>query len=211
MRLLPPSIVLFSFLFLPSLVHAEPIIRCTHREDRPDLGSPVHDREGGRKLRRRLPNGHHVRIIRGTDRWARIEYHDPGPPVRSEPLRFYGWISKRYLKTCPTIAVAPVAGDPLAELRAALHGVRSAPSDEHITVGPLEASMLVGMTRDEIVQALSEPGQCQVASQPAPCQSATEVFYSFYHLPEGSVGGGPELLLRFEGERCVTAEWRFTE
>ena len=104
-----------------------------------------------------------------------------------------------------------MTGDPLAELRVALHRVRSAPADEHVTTGPLEASVLVGMTRDEIVQALGEPGQCHVASQPAPCSSATDLFYSFYHLPEGSVGGGPELLLRFEGERCVAAEWRFTQ
>lgn len=100
--------------------------------------------------------------------------------------------------------------DPLAALRAALDRVRSAPSDEHITTGPLEASVLVGMRRTEIEQALGEPGRCRAASQPAPCLSENDVFYSFYHLPEGSVGGGPELLLRFEGERCVSAEWRFT-
>ena len=130
----------------------------------------------------------------------------------------------------PNADSAPMTGDPLAELRAALHRVRSARSNEHVTVGPLEASMLVGMTRDEIAQALGEPGQCQVVlmttcdpntepvecreemrAQPAPCQSATDVFYSFYHLPEGSVGGGPELFLRFEGDRCAAAEWMFTQ
>ena len=103
-----------------------------------------------------------------------------------------------------------MTGDPLAELRVALHRVRSAPADEHVTTGPLEASVFVGMTKTEIEQALGEPGRCRTASRPAPCLSATDVFYSFYHLPEGSVGGGPELLLRFEGERCASAEWRFT-
>ena len=115
-------------------------------------------------------------------------------------------------ETIPTTTEAQMQNaDPLETLRVALDRARSAPSDEHLTTGPLEASALVGMTRDEIEQVLGEPGQCRVASQPAPCQSATDIFYSFYHLPEGSVGGGPELLLRFEAERCAAAEWIHTQ
>ena len=41
--------------------------------------------------------------------------------------------------------------------------------------------------------------------------SGTDLFYSFYHLPQGWLGGGPELLLQFQGERCVSAQWRFTQ
>ena len=122
-------------------------------------------------------------------------------------------------ETTPTHTEAPMPNDQppptndeaLTALRAALERVRSVPADEHLTTGPLEASALVGMTRTEIEQVLGEPGQCRVASQPTPCRSESDVFYSFYHLPEGSVGGGPELLLRFEGERCASAEWRFTQ
>lgn len=38
-----------------------------------------------------------------------------------------------------------------------------------------------------------------------------DLFYSFYQLPDCWVGGGPELLLRFHGGRCVSAHWRFTQ
>ncbi len=230
-RARPLTIALFlASLLLPSLAHAEPVVRCTYRDDRPDLGSPVHAKKGGWSLQHRLPNGTGVTVLKRSGNWNRIQYADPGPPVRSEPLRFYGWISKRYLKACPYAVAASMTKARLAALRAALDRTRSAPADEHLTPGPLEASMLVGMTLDEIEQALSDPGRCRVApqticdpntdpvecreemrAQPAPCQSETDVFYSFYHLPEGWVGGGPELLLRFEGERCVSATWRFTQ
>jgi hypothetical protein len=46
----------------------------------------------------------------------------------------------------------------------------------------------------------------------APCVERSDWFYSFYHLPEGWVGGGPELLLHFDGsDFCTTADWRFTQ
>jgi len=99
-----------------------------------------------------------------------------------------------------------------------------------LTTGPVESAVLVGMSRQDILAALGEPGQCRVApqticdpnvqpvrcreemrAQPAPCTSDSDLFYSFYHLPEGWLGGGPELLLHFEGDRCVAADWRFTQ
>jgi len=118
----------------------------------------------------------------------------------------------------------------LAVLRAALDRARAARSDQHVTTGPVDATVLVGMSQRAIVRALGQPGQCTVApqticdpttqpvqcrqemrAQPAPCTSGTDLFYSFYHLPEGWLGGGPELLLRFQGQMCIAAEWRFTQ
>lgn len=121
-------------------------------------------------------------------------------------------------------------GRALAVLRAALDRARAARPEEHVTTGPVDATVLVGMSRSAIVRALGTPGQCRVApqticdpnmrpvqcreemrAQPAPCTSGTDLFYSFYHLPQGWRGGGPELLLRFQGERCIAAEWQLTE
>ena len=118
----------------------------------------------------------------------------------------------------------------LAGLRAALDRARAARPNEHLTTGPVDANVLVGMNRGAIVRALGQPGRCQMAlqticdpdtrpvqcrqemrAQPAPCTSGTDLFYSFYHLPQGWLGGGPELLLQFHGGRCVSAEWRFTQ
>ena len=79
--------------------HAETTqVRCTHRSDRPDLGSPVPANKGGRSLRQRLPNGYRVIILRTDGSWHRIRYNDPRSIVRSEPLRVTGWMSSRYLK-----------------------------------------------------------------------------------------------------------------
>ena len=99
MRHLLAIVVLWSL--LPSLLHAEPVVRCTHREDRPDLGSPVHRQKGGKSLQHRLPNGHVVLVLKSSGHWNRIQYADPGPPVRSEPLRFKGWVLEWYLSDCP--------------------------------------------------------------------------------------------------------------
>ncbi len=118
--------------------------------------------------------------------------------------------------------------DPLVLLRAHLDRARQSTSATPMQTGPVDASMLVGMTRTSIELALGDPGRCRnapmtscsglpqqcvtrVVAQPAPCQTERDIFYSFYHLPEGWSGGGPELLLAFESDRCVSADWRFTQ
>jgi len=144
----------------------------------------------------------------------------------------------------------------LADLRERLERARSAPADEHVISGPVEAAGLVGAHRGMIETALGEPTRCvprepeeaaqqesaeasegtdepgadasegqggtpaeedgaasaATPSMPAPCERPSDVFYSFYHLPEGSVGGGPELLLRYDADgECTFATWRFTQ
>ncbi|MBI5490253.1 MAG: hypothetical protein HY905_23155 [Deltaproteobacteria bacterium] len=111
---------------------------------------------------------------------------------------------------------------PLRELRAALDDARTATSDQSLTTGgeqPLD--VLVGMTRDGIRDALGEPSTCTDVvwfdaagrGHPvAPCSSHADWFYSFYHLPEGWVGGGPELLLQFDADgSCTAAAWHYTQ
>ncbi len=112
---------------------------------------------------------------------------------------------------------APAAEEPsasavLADLRARLGRVRAAEPDAHVVEGPVEAAALVGAHRGVVERALGEPARCDADQAPAPCEQPADVFYSFYHLPDGWVGGGPELLLRYDAAgSCTQAVWRFTQ
>jgi hypothetical protein len=105
-----------TLLLVAVAAHAEPAPRslpgwlCAHREDRPDLGSPVHKAQGGGGLMHRLPNGHRVQVLRSTKGWHQVRYADPGPQVRSEPLRYTGWIKASYLRPCEEPAVVRLIG-----------------------------------------------------------------------------------------------------
>jgi hypothetical protein len=103
----------------------------------------------------------------------------------------------------------------LSDLRQRLAEVRAAAPDQHVETGPVDAAGLSGVHRGVIENALGAPHTCRGEGEtpaPAPCEQPDDVFYSFYHLPEGSVGGGPELLLRYdETDRCAQAMWRFTQ
>jgi len=100
---------------------------------------------------------------------------------------------------------------PLGLLGNALVKVRRAPRDERFVVQPLPPSdALVGKPRNEIEGYLGTPTPC-VDTTTAPCQTAGQVFYSFYHLPARSVGGGPELLLSYDAKSiCREAQVVFT-
>ena len=79
---------------------------------------------------------------------------------------------------------------------------------------------LVGLGKDQLRAALGPPHTCEEDSvgtadgrrlPVAPCQTHSDWFYSFYHLPETSLGGGPELFLTFgPNGRVARAEWQFT-
>ncbi len=110
----------------------------------------------------------------------------------------------------------------LEDLRIALGQARKAGKAEQVSTGgsqPLGA--LIGMTGAEIRAALGEPSTCtrnaffdaNGSGHPvAPCQNRTDWFYSFYHLPQPSLGGGPELLLQFDSSgKCTNAQWMHTQ
>lgn len=99
-----------------ALASAEPAPRhlCTHREDRADLGTPVHKARGGRgDIQHRLPEGTRVTVVQTQGNWSQIRYLDPSPEAaaRSEPRRFTGWVTKTYLTTC----LGPSTDEDLAE------------------------------------------------------------------------------------------------
>ena len=81
---------------------------------------------------------------------------------------------------------------------------------------------LVGLSRQALLDTLGAPTvNCRrtldsLATKPpslvAPCRAADDLAYSFYALPRGFGGGGPELLLEFDGgERCARARWFRTQ
>lgn len=122
-------------------------------------------------------------------------------------------------------ATAPkvLASAELARLRAALDRARSAAPAENVrsATGTEPLGALVGLTQQAIRANLGEPHTCErndvrdangKARPVAPCQSNDDWFYSFYHLPENTLGGGPELLLTFDSARvCRSAVWLFTQ
>ncbi len=95
------------------LVTGDSTTRCTYRDDRPDLGSPVHRAKGGGGLVARLPNGWRVEVRTDDGRWLEVTFPDPHPNLGAAP-RGAGWIHEQYLRSCQTVTgdrgVAPPKG-----------------------------------------------------------------------------------------------------
>ena len=109
------------------------------------------------------------------------------------------------------------ANQTLRALRAALDAVR--PSSHPSRPPSIDVSPLVGLTRSQIRSSLGTPHVCNYPKPPAPnevmgapCEHNGDWFYSFYELPRGWIGGGPELLLSFGADEvCTTAKWMMTQ
>jgi hypothetical protein len=75
-----------------------------------------------------------------------------------------------------------------------------------------DVSLLKDMSKTDIQTALGEPNLCDKPARPAPCINDTDWFYSYYYLPSGWNGGGPELLLEFDkDDKCRVARWVYTQ
>jgi hypothetical protein len=86
--------------------------------------------------------------------------------------------------------------------------VKSARPDQQVDTGrEINVQELVDVERSIIQKELGPPDQCDLLGN-APCPVAKHWYYDFYHLPEGSVGGGSALSLTFDdANRCVVATW----
>ncbi len=86
--------------------------------------------------------------------------------------------------------------------------VKSAQPDQQVDTGrEINVQELVDVERSVIQKELGPPDQCDLLGN-APCPVAKHWYYDFYHLPEGSVGGGSALSLTFDDAgRCVVATW----
>ena len=97
--------------------------------------------------------------------------------------------------------------------------------DERLDISTAEPKLvdvtaLVGMSRQRLTDALGPPSfSCKLESRlsnpplrSAPCRADDDFVYSFYALPKNWGGGGPELLLEFDGgQSVVRARWFRTQ
>jgi hypothetical protein len=123
--------------------------------------------------------------------------------------------------SAPRALITPVAAAALQVMRAQLDAVRNAaPGAAVQSDSQGVADYLLGLNRQQIRESLGEPRVCTAADARevdhrgvplSSCEAEGDWHFSFYHLPEGASGGGPELLLHFdERGRCVRAGWRVT-
>jgi hypothetical protein len=79
---------------------------------------------------------------------------------------------------------------------------------------------LTGVSRGQILEKLGDPGCGRWnkvdGERPVwartPCTQASRIQYSFYYLPKGYGGGGPELILSFgQDGTCTSAAWLRTQ
>jgi hypothetical protein len=111
--------------------------------------------------------------------------------------------------TASPCLAADSAAKVLAQLRKELHLVRGASGDKPVTSAfQPNPTPLVGLTQREVQESLEEPNHCQVSA----CVGPGEWVYWFFWLPPGWRGGGPELVLDFDGIplRVKRATWRFS-
>jgi len=101
--------------------------------------------------------------------------------------------------------------DLLAQLRSDLHSVRASKSTEPVAskVQP-DVKTLVGLRQTQIHVVLGDPDAC-VKPKNGSCLGSSEWTYSFYRLPPGWRGGGPELVLSFDEDLGVRlAAWLYS-
>lgn len=126
-------------------------------------------------------------------------------------------MNKRVLLACVAlVCCAPTMArreQQLADYRAALDRIHTAKPDDPDDVKPFgDPRLLVRLSREVVRRVLGPPIECKVeGDKTAPCRSPDDWFYSFYApLPEDEVGGGLELLLRFNAAG-KEARWAYSE
>jgi hypothetical protein len=89
----------------------------------------------------------------------------------------------------------------------------ASPSEDLRFPADLDPSPLVGIGIDSLQAALGTPDYCWTEGPlDPPCQERGRWMYAFHHLPENSLGGGPELALSIGSSRRVdSARWVFTQ
>ena len=94
-----------------------------------------------------------------------------------------------------------------------LDAIPTTGSEPYQTASPLpDLQPLVGLTLSRIERSLGPTQTCRRQTLDgreywSPCQTANGRYYSFYRLPAGWVGGGPELVLELRGRTVLRAHW----
>ncbi len=101
------------------------------------------------------------------------------------------------------------SGRRLSELRDRYDEVRATPEGTVVDKGGGDVSFLVGMRRATIRESLGLPYNCL---RPATCDDEPDWDYGFSRArPNTRGGGGSELVLKFDGDRCVDAGWGYAK
>ena len=120
-------------------------------------------------------------------------------------------------------AVSDDAKQLLATLRQRLDEIAAASESRLKPGGDLDLRPLIGLQVKTLRDALGPASiNCRDKStinvttgereRIAPCRADDDLVYSFYRLPKGTGGGGPELLLQFDQKGiCIRALWRMTQ
>jgi hypothetical protein len=92
-----------------------------------------------------------------------------------------------------------------------LASVRSTPAESHPEVwGPKDLRPLQRVPIAEIRAALGKP-DCE-SKHDNPCMEGADLVYEYFKLPEGWLGGGPNLLVWADPQgRCREALWLGTK
>jgi hypothetical protein len=103
-----------------------------------------------------------------------------------------------------------VGSETLANLAQALSEIRNESGSEPVSAETIDVKLLLGQSREAVTAAIGAPDNCdrQLTQQ---CQQQRSWGYSFFYLPYGWRGGGPELWLRFNADGAVQeAQWKFS-
>jgi hypothetical protein len=118
----------------------------------------------------------------------------------------------RQLLLATVLATACASKDALLrQLATDLGSVRAASSEDHPEVsGPKDLRPLRGVSLADIRAALGRP-DCESAHG-GPCMEDADLVYEYFKLPEGWLGGGPNLLVWTDAAgRCRDAMWLGTK
>jgi hypothetical protein len=112
-------------------------------------------------------------------------------------------ISALALADSATARTAPI----LNTLSAALRSIEAGSYGDVSGVMKIRLRPLVGLTKAEIVAVLGNSGECTSGGSDW-CRRKGDFIYSFYTICDDCLGGGPELMLRFDDSgKCIRARW----
>ena len=144
--------------------------------------------------------GNYLRITQVPQSWVATARAGGSIDIRVEPYTLVG----------PQLVVSEDAKRLLTTLRQRLGEIAAlSKSEEGLKRGgDLDLRPLLGLARQTLRDALGPPSiDCRdkpsvnvttgERERIAPCQADEDLAYSFYRLPKGTTGGGPELLLQF--------------
>ena len=124
------------------------------------------------------------------------------------------------LMSCTPESAAPRQRERIALLKELRQCLDALPQSVHAPVNSpcaeRRVAVLEGVSRRDVLFALGDPTWCQgapgaIALDRAECAHSHVWSYSYYRLPDRSLGGGPELTFEFARDSTVKVGWVWTQ